>query len=97
MNISKKEKRLLVGQVVSNKMQKTVVVETERAFTHPVFHKIVRVTKKYKVHTLVYFEQTIDIKSAIQREKQLKRWKRKWKLELIEKHNPEWQDLYNEL
>ena len=50
MNISKKEKRLLVGQVVSNKMQKTVVVETERAFTHPVFHKIVRVTKKYKVH-----------------------------------------------
>jgi len=50
MNTSEKKKRLFVGQVVSNKMQKTVVVETERAFTHPVFHKIVRVTKKYKVH-----------------------------------------------
>ena len=51
-------------------------------------------TKKYSVHMLVYFEETSEIESAIQREKQLKTWKRNWKLELIEKGNPEWRDLY---
>ena len=50
-------------------------------------------TDKYKVHHLVYYETTGDIESAIQREKQLKKWNRKWKLELIEKMNPEWNDL----
>ena len=54
-------------------------------------------TKKYKVHTLVYFEETSDIESAIKREKQLKAWKRKWKLELIEESNPNWEDLYDKL
>lgn len=54
-------------------------------------------TKKYQVHTLVYFEETNDVLSAIAREKKLKRWKRKWKLALIEKHNPDWKDLYNDL
>ena len=54
-------------------------------------------TKSYSVHSLVYFEQTNDIESAITREKQLKKWNRKWKLELIEKYNPQWNDLYNEL
>ena len=52
-------------------------------------------TKKYKVHNLVYYEQTIDVRSAIEREKRLKRWKRRWKLILIEKENPNWKDLYN--
>jgi putative endonuclease len=51
-------------------------------------------TKKYNVHKLVYYETTEDINSAITREKQLKRWKRSWKIELIEKKNPEWRDLY---
>ena len=50
-------------------------------------------TNKYHVHHLVYFEDVNDIQSALQREKQLKRWTRKWKLELIEKFNPEWRDL----
>ncbi|MBI4709466.1 MAG: GIY-YIG nuclease family protein [Candidatus Portnoybacteria bacterium] len=54
-------------------------------------------TKKYKVHGLVYFEQTNDIRSAIRKEKQLKKWNRKWKLDLIEKSNPEWRDLYDDL
>ena len=53
-------------------------------------------TKKYGVHQLVYYEQTEDVKSAIQREKQLKKWNRSWKIELIEKMNPEWKDLYDE-
>jgi len=54
-------------------------------------------TKKYQVHMLVYFEQTESVESAIIREKQLKKWNRKWKLVLIEKENPDWIDLYPDL
>lgn len=54
-------------------------------------------TKKHNVHTLVYFELHADMESAITREKQIKAWKRAWKLELIEKNNPEWKDLYDGL
>ena len=54
-------------------------------------------TKKYNVHKLVYYEQTNNIQSALTREKQLKKWYRKWKIELIEEINPEWKDLYYEL
>ena len=54
-------------------------------------------TAKYQAHHLVYFEQHRDVISAIQREKRLKEWQRKWKLALIEKHNPEWRDLYPEI
>ena len=50
-------------------------------------------TKKYNVHKLVYFEYTSDVYSAISREKQLKKWSRKKKNELIERMNPEWVDL----
>ena len=50
-------------------------------------------TSKYGVHLLVYYEQTNDVNIAIQREKQLKKWNRRWKLELIEKSNPNWNDL----
>jgi putative endonuclease len=51
-------------------------------------------TKKYGVDNLVYFESTTDANAAIAREKQLKHWKREWKLALIEKENPSWTDLY---
>ncbi len=54
-------------------------------------------TQKYKIHNLVYYETTDDINSAITREKQLKKWKRTWKIELIEKNNLGWRDLYFEL
>lgn len=54
-------------------------------------------TKKYGVHQLVYFEFHSDMPSAIKREKQLKNWKRSWKLELIERQNPEWIDLWSEI
>jgi len=54
-------------------------------------------TKGHQVHRLVYYEQTNDIRSAITREKQMKKWKRRWKIELIEENNPEWKDLYDEL
>jgi len=54
-------------------------------------------TKKYQVHILVYYEIHKDINQAIIREKQIKRWKRKWKLDLIEKDNPDWNDLFIDL
>ena len=50
-------------------------------------------TKKYSVNKLVYFESTNDVNAAILREKRLKKWKRQWKIELIEKSNPDWNDL----
>lgn len=53
-------------------------------------------TKKYHVYRLVYYETTEDVMSAIAREKQLKFWKRKWKLALIEETNPEWKNLAEE-
>jgi len=52
-------------------------------------------TKRYNVHRLVWYELHESMESAINREKRLKDWKRKWKMELIERNNPNWQDLYN--
>lgn len=54
-------------------------------------------TKRYNVSILVYYEQLESRLEAIHREKQLKKWNRSWKLELIEKLNPMWIDLYNQL
>ena len=54
-------------------------------------------TNKYNVNMLVYYEQTNDVNSAIQREKRLKKWERKWKIRLIEKMNPDWLDLFDSL
>jgi len=51
-------------------------------------------TKRYRVHRLVYYELHEDMESAIRREKQMKKWNRDWKLELIEKQNPDWRDLW---
>jgi len=51
-------------------------------------------TKKYNVHTLVYYEQHEVMETAITREKQMKKWKRDWKVKLIEKDNPQWEDLW---
>ncbi len=52
-------------------------------------------TEKYNINKLVYFETTKDVNFAIAREKVLKRWKRDWKVALIEENNKEWNDLYN--
>jgi putative endonuclease len=51
-------------------------------------------TRQYGVKTLVWFDATPSIEAAIHREKQVKRWKREWKVALIEKDNPQWMDLY---
>ena len=54
-------------------------------------------TKRYGVHLLVWYEVHESMESAIAREKTIKGWKRRWKLELIEAMNPEWRDLYDGL
>ena len=53
-------------------------------------------TKNYRVHRLVYYEEYEDVWAAIDRERSTKKWRRDWKIKLIEKHNPEWLDLCTE-
>jgi len=54
-------------------------------------------TEQHQVDRLVYFEQFDDMENAIMREKVLKKWQRAWKIRLIEKTNPDWLDLYDEI
>lgn len=54
-------------------------------------------TTKYNVTQLVYYEIFDDIESAVAREKRLKEWKRQWKIDLIQKLNPDWEDLYDKI
>ena len=54
-------------------------------------------TKRYGVHALVWYEEHQSIGDAIQREKNIKRWLREWKLDLIEEFNPTWRDLYEDI
>lgn len=59
--------------------------------------QIAGLSKKYDLKTLAWYEVHDDIVEAIRREKQIKKWERKWKLRIIEEMNPEWVDLYDEL
>ena len=87
--------------ILANKRNGTLYIGVtndliKRVFEHK--EKLVEgFSKKYDLSLLVYFESTSDINSAIEREKQIKRWNRAWKLRLIEKDNPNWEDLYSEL
>lgn len=54
-------------------------------------------TKKYNVHHLAWYEIHETAENAITREKQIKKWKRNWKLQLIEENNPDWKDLYERI
>lgn len=60
-------------------------------------HLVEGFTKKYSVNQLVWYELHPTMDSAITREKQLKKWNRQWKLELIEKENPYWYDLWSSI
>jgi len=84
---NKKDGTLYIG-VTSNLLKR--VHEHKESF-------IDSFTKKYNLKYLVYFEFFDDISEAIKKEKQLKNWKREWKIELIEKENSEWVDLYIDL
>jgi putative endonuclease len=80
---SKRNGTLYIG--VTNDLEK-------RAYQHKE-GEIEGFTQKYKVKMLVYHEAYSNVNSAIAREKQLKKWNRQWKIQLIEKANPEWKDL----
>ena len=54
-------------------------------------------TKQYRVHDLVWFELHDNMTSAIEREKNIKEWKRQWKIKLIESNKPNWKDLYDDI
>lgn len=69
---------------------------TKRVWEHKTNH-IRGFTSKYNVKQLVYYEIYTDILEAISREKQIKKWRRSWKLSLIEKRNPQWKDLFSEI
>ncbi|MBN8707083.1 MAG: GIY-YIG nuclease family protein [Bacteroidetes bacterium] len=83
MLANQKNGTLYVG--VTNNLQKRIQEHKNEIFDG--------FTKKYHIHSLVWFDTTSDIESAILKEKQLKNWQREWKIELIEKENPEWKDL----
>ena len=84
---SKRNATLYIG-VTSNLVQ--------RVYQHK--HNLVEgFSKKYNVHILVYYELHQEMLPVIQREKQMKKWKRQWKIELIEKQNSAWKDLYDEI
>jgi putative endonuclease len=83
--------------ILASKRNGTLYVGMTNDLTRRVFeHKsgfIEGFTKKYSIDKLVSFESTTDVNEAIARERRLKKWKRQWKIELIEKTNPEWRDL----
>ena len=81
---SKKNGTLYIG--VTNDLKRRIYEHKNKLFTG--------FSKDYDENQLVYYEMTENISSAIHREKQLKRWKRSWKLQLIEETNPMWEDLY---
>ncbi|MCP1771833.1 putative endonuclease [Neisseria perflava] len=68
----------------------------KRIYQHK-HHQVVGFTGCYDVVLLVWYELHATMDSAITREKQLKKWQRNWKLRLIEKHNPNWCDLWSEI
>lgn len=84
---NKKEGTLYIG-VTSNILKR--VYEHKNGLTEGF-------TKRYNLDKLVYFEQTNSVETAIKREKQLKSWKRDWKIELIQKNNNSWEDLWKNL
>ena len=87
--------------IIANKRNGTLYVGVTSDLVERVYaHKnglVDSFSKKYKLHNLVYYEQHLDIEAAIKREKQIKKWDRLWKLKLIEKFNPGWRDLYDDI
>ena len=87
--------------ILANRKDGTLYVGVTSVLVQRVYqHKVGAVdgfTKRYGIDRLVYFEPFGDIQLAIAREKQIKTWKRSWKIELIEKNNPDWTDLYPEI
>jgi putative endonuclease len=87
--------------IMANKKNGTLYVGmtsflARRANEH-LYGEVEGFTKKYGLKKLVYYEEYDTFDEAMRREKRLKRWNREWKLEAIEKNNPNWDDLYDEV
>lgn len=87
--------------ILANKRNGTLYVGVTKDLIRRIWehkNKVVQgFTSKYSVYLLVHYETIEDFNSALLRERRLKRWNRKWKLELIEKNNPSWKNLYKGL
>ena len=86
--------------ILANKRNGTLYTGVTNNLEYRMFQNKNRIgskfTSKYSVDMLMYYEETDDIGEAIHREKQLKKWKRAWKMSLIEESNPSWKDLAEE-
>ncbi len=87
--------------ILANKKHGTLYIGTTNNLVRRIYeHKnnlVDGFTKKYSIHNLVYWEEFTDPDSAILKEKQIKKWQRAWKARIIEKNNPKWLDLYNDI
>ncbi|MEZ4676099.1 MAG: GIY-YIG nuclease family protein [Caldilineaceae bacterium] len=83
--------------IMASKKNGTLYIGTTNNLVRRVYeHKnnlVEGFTQRYGVHRLVYYESTNDVTAAITREKRMKKWKRAWKINLIEERNPNWDDL----
>jgi putative endonuclease len=87
--------------ILTNKKKGTLYIGVtsdliKRVYQHRA-HAVDGFSNQYNTTRLVYFETCDEILTAIAREKQLKKWNRAWKIELIEESNPEWRDLYEDI
>jgi putative endonuclease len=82
---------------ISKKIYIGVTNNLDRRISEHKEGKIEGFTKKYNIKKLVYYEETNDIYCAIEREKQLKKWRREKKIKFVEKNNSKWKDLFNDL
>ena len=87
--------------ILASKPRGTLYVGVTNSLTRRIFehkHKLIEgFTERYDVNLLVWYESSESIESAIAYEKKLKRWRREWKIEMIEKQNPKWVDLYQKI
>jgi len=87
--------------ILANKRNGTLYVGVTSDLVQRVWHHkqdfVSGFTRQNGVHLLVYYQQAEDMLSAITREKQIKKWNREWKIRLIEKMNPYWNDLYESI
>jgi len=88
--------------ILASKRNGTLCIGVSNSlFRRTLEHKLTKnkesFTSKYNVKKLVYYEVCGDINMAIQREKQMKKWEREWKIRLIEKSNPIWRDLFQDM
>ncbi len=87
--------------ILAGKRNGTLYVGMTKSLTKRVVrhkdHRANQFTAKYDVNKLVYYEKQNSLEDAVKREKQIKKWRRQWKIKVIERANPEWDDLFSEL